>query len=470
MNEPAIATNNGSGTNGMEDITMPPAKPPRMNAEKDELPTSIKSYFFERPKKFLAKLRCPKDPDANRTASVQVMMNEQPVDMVIDTGCYETIISQYQWRQLGEPKLGPLTRGDWVIFNRTGKYEKCVAWEEIGGFFYALVKIEENITVLPIYVCKSNKWMPNFLGRRLFYDLRLNTVNAHLIQVTNGNEATSFSHTGRKYSAPEMATATDSTAERVSATEKLENSTAEQESELVETEGSSDEQESANGDDDGCAAEEEPSVFSVTNSSSAADQKPETDKTADLIKILKGLMDKSKEKNQPEREKYVKRMAEAIPELIDVQQAETDELVGLVSSEKTSESQAKLSAKYDNYAKLKKAISKLEMVYKKDHKRADNVLRGATIELNALKKELARTPLNSKWIELIDAVEHKEMALQVVADQEATDFAEKMTTLSDAKGVLPKLTRATKAKNFFQEFKTSFDDLKQKSDIILLMF
>ncbi|KAI9553220.1 hypothetical protein GHT06_021115 [Daphnia sinensis] len=419
----------------MEDIILPAPNPSRIKVEKEDAPKYTLSKMLQRPNKFLAK-KFIKDPDADRTDVVQVVMNGVPVEMVIDLGCFDTIISHQQWKQLGEPTLGALTKGDRVTFRRTGKYKKRVKLEQLAGYFFTTVKLEDCVSVLPIYVCKANKIKPNFLGRRLFHDLRLNSVHAHLIRVSQVNDSPSFPHARQNNRVPEMAAEADLAVVPVN----LENSAAEQQPDAVTTEESGVEMETAT------AAESAPENADV----STANEEPEKEKVADSVTVLQALIDKTKEKNKVKRDKYEKRMAELVPKVTEVQQAELDKLVGLESTENTSESNVPQSDHYANCVALKKAVSQLKSIYKKDQNKADKVLRGATVQLTALKKEIARTPLNSKWIELTDDAERKEKALQVVTDQVAADFAEKMKTLSDAKGILPKLTPATKVKYFFK--------------------
>ncbi|KAI9553204.1 hypothetical protein GHT06_021099 [Daphnia sinensis] len=442
--------NSSNVPSAIENDTATTSSDPVDTTTTEQTPKSKKSRFVELVHKLQMRLGRLRKSRANKPVSVRITMNEQPVNMVIDKGCFESIISLDQWRQLGEPQLKemrymPCMKNFRATSKRSGVPRKShVKWGELNGFFYATVKFQNKIAIVPIYLCTVEKTMPNFLGRRVFYDLQLHKQNAHLIELTHTNETELLPQTEQPDSVPETANTTESI------TDNTTDSTAEEESEGtvlgVAEVGSQPE------------PVYEPSAPENTDVSTA-NEEPEKEKVADSVTVLQALIDKIKEKNKVKRDKYEKRMAELVPKVTEVQQAELDKLVGLESTENTSESNVPQSDHYANCVALKKAISQLKSIYKKDQNKARKVLGGATVELTALKKEIARTPLNSKWIELTDDAERKEEAFEAVTDQLAADFADKMKTHSDAEGVLPKFTPATKVKYFF---KTIFG-IKQKN-------
>ncbi|KZS07641.1 Uncharacterized protein APZ42_028762 [Daphnia magna] len=400
VNEPAIEMNVQSETDGTKGIASRPVKRVTFATKVEEIPrkSSKVSRFIERVDAQLVKQGFLRESYANITASIQVKMNEQPVEMVIDGGCFESIISQDQWRQLGEPELKPLTKDDLITLKRTGKYKKRVTLEQIGGYFHAIVKLQEKVMVLPVYVCAKDKIMPNFLGRRLFHDLHLQKEKAYLVQFTRTNETGSLLTTG------------STTQPESEETDKMENPVTEQET--------------------------------------------QTDLTEALTTLLRVLNEKSKEKDQKKREKYEKWMCELIEYNIELKKREMAELVDTMPSRTKSE--PNVPAKDYNYAKTEKAITTLQHIYRQQHKRFNKIIREVEKMISAFKDELDSTVLESKRIILTDAIQQRQKALEAVVEEERCEFAEKMSVMTEAKNEFLKPPKEIKIKTFSKELKTAW--------------
>ncbi|KAI9564288.1 hypothetical protein GHT06_008026 [Daphnia sinensis] len=191
VKEPEIKTETElkmeSETDLKEDTPLRPAKRVTFATKTEEIPPtpSKTTRFRDRLIDFLLKIGFVEMEDDE---IVQVTMDDYQVEMMINHKCFDSIISQDQWRKLGEPELKPMTEEDWTTFKPTGKYKNRVAREEIGGYFYSIVKLLDKVMILPIYVYKKDKVMPNLLGRRLYYDLHLHGENAPFIRTTRKNE------------------------------------------------------------------------------------------------------------------------------------------------------------------------------------------------------------------------------------------------------------------------------------------
>ncbi|KAI9553010.1 hypothetical protein GHT06_020897 [Daphnia sinensis] len=178
-----------SETGLKEDIPLRPAKRVTFATKTEEIPPtpSKTTRFRDRLIDFLLKIGFVEMEDDE---IVQVTMDDYQVEMMVNHKCFDSIISQDQWRKLGEPELKPMTEDDWTTFKPTGKYKNRVTREEIGGYFYSIVKLLDKVMILPIYVYKKDIIMPNLLGRRLYYDLHLHGENAPFIHTTRKNVTT----------------------------------------------------------------------------------------------------------------------------------------------------------------------------------------------------------------------------------------------------------------------------------------
>ncbi|KAI9553246.1 hypothetical protein GHT06_021142 [Daphnia sinensis] len=344
----------------------------------EQTPKSKKSRFVKGMHKLLASLGFRRKSRSNKTASVQVTMNGQPVNMVIDKGCFETIISLDQWRKLGEPQLKPLTEHDRITLKRTGKYEQRVTREELGGSFYAIVTLQNKIITLPIYVCTVDKRMPNFLGRRLFHDLQLHKQNAHLIELTHTNETEPSPQTEQPHSVSEMANTTKSPTEQEPATDNTTDSAAEEEP-------------------------EEENTFVPTYEYSC-------DLPEGFIACVTASLEDVKERKRSKREKYQTRLSTAMGHGNQIPKKTRNE--------------------------VKKIISKLEKTYEKDFDGCCAVIRDAADRLSDDQERLADVLMESKRIERAELIQQREKELQAVLKKEIFEHSERLRNIHDAKELL----------------------------------
>ena len=185
-----------------------------------------------------------------------------------------------------------------------------------------------------------------------------------------------------------------------------------------------------------------------------AEQRSDAHQMDDYVTLLRTLVNKTKKKNQKQRDKYENRLSEEIELEMEVRQLEMSALVAAATSTLNTEPEA--PAKVDNSARVGKAINRLHQIYHKDYTSSYNVLRKIAEEVYFLEQSLASMSSETGRVELADKIQQKQKALRIVTQQERDDHQEKQKALAEAKTTLLEPAVTNKEKRFFQRVKTLF--------------